>query len=84
MELYDSSMVEFGAFLSQNGLYNEFNSAHLPRVLSQRDVPGITRSVIPFLKVSNVTAISIGANIRVAPLNGIYHIILYIHICMYV
>ena len=32
------------------------------QTLSQRDVPGMTRGIIPVLKRSNVTGITIGAN----------------------
>jgi len=39
------------------------------RTLSQRDVPGMTRSLIPILKAANVSAISIGANDGSTPPN---------------
>eukprot|EP01084_Bolivina_argentea_P044393 81692_1 len=46
-ELYDRSMVEFGAYLAMKQLPSLFTTPHIPRVISQRDVPGMTRSMIP-------------------------------------
>lgn len=37
--------------------------------LSQRDVPGLTRAIIPQLQKHGVTALSIGENSQVAPVN---------------
>jgi hypothetical protein len=39
------------------------------RTLSQRDVPGLTRAAIPLLARRNVTGVSVGQNIQVAPVN---------------
>mgnify|MGYP003885175691 CR=1 FL=1 len=39
------------------------------RTLSQRDVPGLTRALLPHLARHNVTALSIGENSQVAPVN---------------
>eukprot|EP01083_Nonionella_stella_P005891 17007_1 len=69
LELYDPSMVEFGTYLSMKQLPSLFSTPHIPTVVSQRDVPGMTRSMIPLFKKSNITAISIGANGRAAPLD---------------
>ena len=55
------------AFLSQGvrsaqDLARKYNSPSKPRVLSQRDVPGLTRGVIKPLQENGVIGISIGAN----------------------
>ena len=67
MELYDESMVEFGNYLAMKHLPSQFETPHQPTVISQRDVPGMTRSLIPIFKRSGINAISIGANSRAAP-----------------
>ena len=60
LEIMSQSMIEAGFDLTFR-LDEKFG---LPKkkTLSQRDVPGVSRSVIPILKKNNVTAISIGAN----------------------
>ena len=37
-------------------------SPHQPQVLSQRDVPGLTRAVVPLLRRASVVGISVGPN----------------------
>lgn len=69
LELYGPSMTEFGAYLSMKQLPSLFTSAHIPSVVSQRDVPGMTRSMIPLFKKANISAVSIGANSRASTLN---------------
>jgi hypothetical protein len=61
----DASLFAFGTQLTHR-LDDEFG---LPRkrVMSQRDVPGLTRSVIPLLAAQGVRAISIGVNGDSAP-----------------
>ncbi|KJE93927.1 hypothetical protein CAOG_004643 [Capsaspora owczarzaki ATCC 30864] len=65
-EFMDELLFEFGVELAHS-LDDRFG---LPRktVMSQRDVPGTTRSIIPILVRNNVTALSIGANGASAPL----------------
>jgi len=60
MELYDESMISFGIQLSID-MANELGIKP-SKVISQRDVPGMTRSIIPVLKSNGITAISIGVN----------------------
>ena len=67
LELYDKSMIEFGAYLSMKHLPSQFSTPHIPTTISQRDVPGMTRSMIPLFKKAGINAISIGANGRAAP-----------------
>eukprot|EP01084_Bolivina_argentea_P190566 327437_1 len=66
MEMYDHSMIEFGLHLSRD-MARRNNLSYIPKVLSQRDVPGITRSIISILVANNVSAISIGSNDGSAP-----------------
>lgn len=60
LEIMEPALIEAGLALTWT-LDQKFG---LPRkaTLSQRDVPGITRAVIPLLANAGVTAISIGAN----------------------
>ena len=64
-EVYDASMLTFGLALSAD--LSQSLGAPISRVLSHRDVPGMTRSVIPTLLRHNVSAISIGVNGGSAP-----------------
>eukprot|EP01084_Bolivina_argentea_P261268 441446_1 len=64
---YDKPMLEFGIKLSSD-LSLKYNSTK-STVISQRDVPGVTRSIIPILKSSHIRALSIGANQGSAPPN---------------
>ena len=60
LEIMSESMIEAGLDLTFR-LDEKFNLKK-KQTLSQRDVPGASRSIIPILKRNNVTAISIGAN----------------------
>eukprot|EP01084_Bolivina_argentea_P099980 179630_1 len=67
-ENYNPSLFEFGLQMCQD-LYNELNITTRPSsiVLSQRDVPGMTRGVIPYLLKHGIRAISVGVNGASAP-----------------
>jgi hypothetical protein len=60
LELCDPSMIEFGLNMTHelDAVYNQPPKA----TLSQRDVPGTTRSAIPLLKAAGVNTISVGVN----------------------
>lgn len=66
-ETMDPSLVEFAVDLSHQ-LDDRFAQPR-KQVVSQRDVPGITRSAIPILAARGVTAISVGVNGGSAPPN---------------
>jgi hypothetical protein len=59
-ESYDAELFVAGVDLCQQ-LADRF-SMPKPTVLSQRDVPGLTRAVIPLLVERGVRALSVGAN----------------------
>jgi hypothetical protein len=66
-EMYDPTTFAAGLALTfrQDAYYG-----HKPRqTLSQRDVPGMTRSVIPLLRSMGVQAVSVGENGACAPVN---------------
>lgn len=65
MEVYDKSMLEFGLKLSSD-LSKQYG-APLSTIISQRDVPMMTRSMIPILTENNITAISVGVNMGSSP-----------------
>lgn len=58
-------MVEFGLKLSKD--YSNKYGAQISNTLSQRDVPMLTKSMIPILLNNNISAISIGVNGGSAP-----------------
>ena len=60
MEFYDSSMVDFG-FSATHVLDAYFNTKK-KITMSQRDVPGTTRSLIPIMKRNDIEAITVGVN----------------------
>ena len=64
-EVYDIAMLEFGLKLSYDVSIER--NATISKILSQRDVPGLTRSMIPILLRNNITAVSIGVNDGSAP-----------------
>lgn len=71
-EYYDKSLFEYGLYLSTQYLpqliSNYTGKQYIPPiVMSQRDVPGVTKSIIPSLKKYNVSAISIGCNGQSSP-----------------
>jgi hypothetical protein len=60
LELHDASMLASGFDLTRR-LDAQFGQRN-KTVLSQRDVPGITRSAVPVLVQNNIRAISVGVN----------------------
>eukprot|EP01084_Bolivina_argentea_P044408 81714_1 len=65
MAAYDRPLIEFGIQMSRD--YGTKYNGFVDPILSQRDVPGITRSIIPILVQNNISALSIGANGGSAP-----------------
>ena len=63
-EVYDSSLMDFGFYLTAN-ISSELG--FLPMAMSQRDVPGLSRSVIPIMKKRGVEAITVGVNTACMP-----------------
>jgi hypothetical protein len=61
----DPDLVKYAVQLSHH-LDRQFNLP-LKRVISQRDVPGLTRAAIPILSQAGVKAISVGVNSGSAP-----------------
>ena len=59
-EIMDASLFEFGVYLS-HWLDDKFNKTH-KITMSQRDVPGLTRGVVPLLNKMGVEAITVGVN----------------------
>ena len=64
-EFMDSELLDYAVRLGHE-LDQRF-SLPLKKVMSQRDVPGLTRAAIPILAYSGVTAISVGVNSGSAP-----------------
>ena len=60
-ELMNKAFIKTAVKSTQN-LAKKYNASQTPKVLSQRDVPGLTRGAIVPLHESNVIGISIGAN----------------------
>ena len=61
-EMFDSALnLTFGE--------DEYFGHSHRRTLSQRDVPGLTRAVIPLLQKRNVSGVSVGQNSQCAPVN---------------
>ncbi|PRP79015.1 hypothetical protein PROFUN_13257 [Planoprotostelium fungivorum] len=77
-ELYDESLFQAGAVMHHRErltsvgldvakrLSDRFNISQ-PQTMSQKDVPGLTRGVVPILKRNNVKAIHVGVNGASAP-----------------
>ena len=63
-EVYDSSLVDFGFRLTMN---ISRDIGYIPIAMSQRDVPGLTRSIIPIMRNHNVVAITVGVNTACMP-----------------
>lgn len=59
-EIMDESLFTFGIYLSQ--YLDDFVGKPQTITMSQRDVPGITRGVIPLLNKMGVRAITVGVN----------------------
>ena len=64
-EFMDSDLLQYATTFTHE-LDQRFNLP-LKKVMSQRDVPGLTRAAIPILAYSGVTAISVGVNSGSAP-----------------
>eukprot|EP00731_Ephydatia_muelleri_P008681 Em0004g1019a len=60
IEYYDASMVDFG-FQLTHLLDDHFNLTH-KITMSQRDVPGTTRSLIPIMNSNGINALTVGVN----------------------
>lgn len=65
-EMIDQSMAEFAIQLSID-LDKRFGISRKYRTVSQRDVPGTTKAVIPILEKMGVAALSIGVNGATVP-----------------
>ena len=64
---YSADLFEYGVQLSAD-LATEFHRVGgAPNTVSQRDVPGVTRAVIPLMRQKGLKAYSIGANLGSAP-----------------
>lgn len=71
VEWAESSLFEFGVHMART-LTSRYNISSVwppSRVMSQRDVPGATRALVPVLQRAGVHAISFGANEASAPLD---------------
>ena len=60
MEYYDQSLAEFGFQVTHR--LDKLFGRNATITMSQRDVPGITRSVIPLMVANGVQAITVGVN----------------------
>ncbi|KDD75034.1 hypothetical protein H632_c912p2, partial [Helicosporidium sp. ATCC 50920] len=60
IELFDSSLLAFAVQLT-HGLDDRFKVPR-KRMLSQRDVPGLSRAALPTLAAQGVRAVSVGVN----------------------
>jgi hypothetical protein len=67
MEVFPADLVDFGIVLSRDLATNLSRPGPLPNTISQRDVPGTTRAIIPILVSRGVKAMSIGVNFGSAP-----------------
>jgi len=65
VEWMTAGMFSFGVSLS-HALDDELGLPH-KTTMSQRDVPGMTRSVVPLLRKLNVSGITVGVNGGVCP-----------------
>ncbi|XP_052819190.1 uncharacterized protein LOC128245032 [Mya arenaria] len=65
-EMMDESMLEFAMQLSMD-LDARFGFQRKHRTVSQRDVPGTTKAIIPILNKLGIHAMSIGVNGATAP-----------------
>jgi hypothetical protein len=67
LEFYTEELLAAGVQVSQTLATQLKRRGGVPRVISQRDVPGTSIGVIPVLKRSGVIGFSIGANGAAAP-----------------
>jgi hypothetical protein len=65
--MVDPSMLTFGVKLTHD-IDDALGQTH-KTVVSDRDVPGFERSIIPILKKAGVTGLSMGMNGRIFPVN---------------
>ena len=66
-EAHDAQLFEYGIGLSQWLARRTGKLGGVPRVISQRDVPGTTKAVIPTMVRNGVRGFSIGANAGAHP-----------------
>ena len=67
LEVYTPDLLEFGIRLSQELAVTLKRPGPLPNCISQRDVPGTSRAIIPHLHATGVLACSIGVNFGSSP-----------------
>ncbi|KAJ8311290.1 hypothetical protein KUTeg_011157 [Tegillarca granosa] len=65
-EMFEPSLANFSLQISAD-LDKRFGIKRKFRVVSQRDVPGITQAVVPIFESAGIEAISVGVNDRTAP-----------------
>ena len=63
-EVYDMDMADFG-FQLTNKLARDLN--YSPLAMSQRDVPGLTRSLVPIMSQQMIQAVTVGVNAACMP-----------------
>ena len=68
MELLTPDLLHFAVELARDLAVRTKRPGPLPNTVSQRDVPGTTRAIIPVLHAAGVTAVSIGTNFGSSPL----------------
>ena len=66
-ELYNAELFDFGIQLTHELAVRLGKPGGMPIVISQRDVPGVTRAVIPIMHNRSVRAFSIGSNPAAQP-----------------
>lgn len=66
---YDDKLVEFGVNMTH--AIDDLLGVPRKRVVADRDVPGLTRAVIPVLAKAGIRAINISPNARMSPLSGL-------------
>ena len=66
-EIFDASMFSFGFEMTHQ--LDDILNVSRKKVLSQRDVPGMTRAAIPIMSSNGIAAISVGTNDGSAPVN---------------
>ena len=66
-ELYNSKLFDFGLQFTHDLAAQLRKPDGPPRVISQRDVPGVTRAIIPIMYNRSVRAFSIGSNPAAQP-----------------
>ena len=67
MEVYDADLLDFGLNLAHDLAVVLKRPGPLPNTVSQRDVPGTSRAIIPHLRKAAIKALSIGVNFGSAP-----------------